>query len=91
MMKIRKMRDILKSRIQMSAIILFVAMMFFHEVAWGEEKPEVFVQLGHKNMVESVSFSPDGRYALSGSSDSTISVTARRQSSIISEKIFPHI
>ncbi|MCH8289465.1 MAG: hypothetical protein IID12_10255, partial [Candidatus Marinimicrobia bacterium] len=32
-----------------------------------ELKPEVFVQLGHSWNVLSVAFSPDGRYALSGS------------------------
>jgi WD40 repeat protein len=41
-------------------------------VAFASEKPEIFVQLGHSSSVKSVAFSPDGRYALSGSDDKTI-------------------
>lgn len=37
-----------------------------------DEKAEVFVQLGHSEGINSVSFSPDGRYLASGSSDNTI-------------------
>jgi WD40 repeat protein len=52
------------------AIVMFSA-------GWGadagaEEKAEVFVQLGHTNMVSSVAISPDSRYALSGSHDFTL-------------------
>jgi len=35
-------------------------------------KPEVFVQLGHSDDVTAVAFSPDGKLALSGSSDNTL-------------------
>ncbi len=38
----------------------------------SSKKPEVFVQLGHSRYVESVAFSPDGKLALSGSSDNTL-------------------
>ena len=41
-------------------------------IASAEEKPEIFVQMGHSDNVTSVSFSPDGRYMLSGSSDDTM-------------------
>jgi WD40 repeat protein len=34
--------------------------------------PEIKIQLGHSNGVISVAFSPDGKYALSGSNDTTI-------------------
>ena len=37
-----------------------------------KEKPEIFVQLGHSGAISSVAFSPDGAYALSGSSDHTL-------------------
>jgi len=38
----------------------------------AEEKPEIFVQMGHSDGVSSVAFSADGRYAVSGSHDNTI-------------------
>ncbi len=36
------------------------------------QKPEVFLQTGHSNKVTSIAFSPDGKYALSGSHDKTL-------------------
>ncbi len=49
-------------------LVLFV----FPGVLHAAEKPEIFVQLGHTLAVDSVAFSPDGRYALSGSTDKTM-------------------
>ncbi len=36
------------------------------------QKPELVVQMGHSGNVNSVAFSPDGKYALSGSLDKTL-------------------
>jgi len=38
----------------------------------ADEKPEIFIQMGHPSQIVSVAFSPDGRYVLSGSYDKTI-------------------
>jgi len=40
--------------------------------ACADERPEIFIQTGHPNGAESVAFSPDGRYVLSGSGDNTL-------------------
>lgn len=41
-------------------------------IAYASQKPELFPQLGHLADVESVAFSPDGKYALSGSYDHSV-------------------
>lgn len=38
----------------------------------ADEKPEVFIQMGHPSQIASVAFSPDGRYALTGGYDKTV-------------------
>lgn len=40
--------------------------------AIASEKPEIFVQRGHTSSVNSVAFSHDGKYALSGGLDKTL-------------------
>jgi len=40
--------------------------------AYADDRPEVFVQLGHSGLILSVAYSPDGRYAVSGGSDRTV-------------------
>jgi WD40 repeat protein len=40
----------------------------------AQEKPEVFVQLGHSDGVFSIAFSSDGRFIVSGSRDKTIKI-----------------
>jgi len=39
---------------------------------FASEKPEIFVQMGHIKRVNSVAFSSDGKYALTGSWDNTL-------------------
>ena len=55
-----------------SCICLLNAMSFMLFVhGWSYEKPEFFVQLGHFGDINSVTFSPDGKFVLTGSSDTT--------------------
>ena len=42
------------------------------KVPRSDEKPKIFGQLGHRISVSSVAFSPDGKYAISGSWDETL-------------------
>jgi WD40 repeat protein len=61
-------------------LIIFLAALYFANSAGSLiaatectiEKPLIQPQLGHSGPVQSVSFSPDGRYALSGSQDQTL-------------------
>lgn len=59
-------------KIVLKMLMLLFAVTAFAIPAIAAEKPEIFVQLGHTSGVYSVSFSPDGRYALSGSADNTL-------------------
>ena len=65
-------KNILLSLICLWILFITNGTPLFAEKILAEEKPEVFVQLGHTNLVFSVAFSPDGKYALSGSDDKTI-------------------
>jgi WD40 repeat protein len=53
--------------------MVVLILMSFQGMAAAAEKPNVFVQLGHsQSPVSDVAFSPDGRYVLTGSNDTTI-------------------
>ena len=56
--------------VSLLAVLLFGGMSGM--VAHGGEKPEIFPQLGHSGRVQSVVFSPDGKFVLSGGTDKTI-------------------
>lgn len=51
--------------------LCLLAIVLLESAAYGDGKAEVFVQMGHSSPVLSVSITPDGRYALSGSEDGT--------------------
>jgi WD40 repeat protein len=59
---------LLHRRIALLFILLFISPI----EAFTSEKPQIFVQRGHSNWIRSVAFSPDGRFALSGSDDKTL-------------------
>jgi len=52
-------------------ITIFVMVLGFVGLAYGEDF-ELFVQLGHSGRINSVNFSPDGNFVLSGSTDNTL-------------------
>jgi WD40 repeat protein len=49
----------------------------------GRIKPEIFVQLGHTSSINTVEFSQDGRYVLSGSDDDTIKLWEAQNGKLI--------
>ncbi|MBF0320467.1 MAG: caspase family protein [Nitrospirae bacterium] len=53
-------------------VCCLLAMVLLKSAAYGGDKAEVFAQLGHSSLVNSVAITPDGKYALSGSSDNTL-------------------
>lgn len=54
------------------ALIASLSFPFNLPAAHAAEKPEFFVQLGHSSTVMSMAFSPDGKYAVSGSMDNNV-------------------
>ncbi|HOW57487.1 MAG TPA: WD40 repeat domain-containing protein, partial [Smithellaceae bacterium] len=55
-----------------AALVILGMIISAVEAFAAKEKPEIFVQTGHASSVSSVAFSPDGKYALSGSRDNTL-------------------
>ncbi|WP_298608852.1 caspase family protein [uncultured Spirosoma sp.] len=57
----------------MSRLLIAIVFLFLLQFPFVHaQKPELIVPIGHASPVESVAFSPDGRYALSGSMDNTL-------------------
>ncbi|MDM8516356.1 caspase family protein [Desulfobacterales bacterium HSG16] len=54
------------------AVFVVLALLSFGNLVIADEKSEIFPQLGHSLWVNSVTFSPDGTMALSGSGDKTL-------------------
>ncbi len=44
----------------------------FSSPTLAEEKPQIYVQMGHSRVITSTAISPDGQFALSGSCDGTL-------------------
>ena len=54
--------------------ILLIATLALMQIAANAQKAELVVQTGHTDSVNSVAFSPDGKYIASGSYDNTVKV-----------------
>ena len=67
-----------RRRYVFSGSALLLAILLPAGVGWAankaarEDRPQIFAQLGHSGDVNCVAFSPDGRFALSGSWDKTL-------------------
>jgi WD40 repeat protein len=66
------MRGSIQTRMTSHVIVTLFFILLFTGVAFSDEKPEVYVQLGHSFTANAVFFSPDGRYAVSGGDDQTL-------------------
>ena len=58
--------------ISIKSHIIIVCLVFWAINTHAENTPEIFIQTGHHDSVNSVCFSPDGQYIISGSNDHTI-------------------
>ncbi|MBA3017350.1 MAG: caspase family protein [Proteobacteria bacterium] len=61
-----------KTNFALKMLAVVFAVLVISNPAMADEKPEIFAQLGHSNIILSIAFSPDGKYLLSGSADNTI-------------------
>jgi WD40 repeat protein len=66
------MRGSIKTRLTGNAIVVLFSLLLFAGIAFSDETAEVYVQLGHVFTANAVSFSPDGRHAVSGGDDQTL-------------------
>jgi len=56
--------------LRMLAVVFTV--LVISNTATADEKPEIFVQMGHSGQVKTMVFSEDGRYLVTGSDDKTV-------------------
>jgi WD40 repeat protein len=54
--------------------VLLISAMLGSFAAFADEKPEIFVQLGHAAPVRAVAYTPEGTVAVSGSEDKTLKI-----------------
>jgi len=75
MQKVKSLKFFI-SRFTFHLSLFLTILLFLSPPSYAAEKPEVFVQLGHSDSVNSVAISPDGKYALSGGGDKTLKLWA---------------
>ncbi|MEW5722682.1 MAG: caspase family protein [Thermodesulfobacteriota bacterium] len=66
------MKRFVSGVIRLALIWVGAAVLAVSPTAWGEERAEVFVQMGHMGNVLAAALSPDGRYVLSGGRDAVL-------------------
>jgi len=66
------MRGSIKTRLTGNAIVVLFSLLLFAGIAFSDDTAEVYVQLGHVFTTNAISFSSDGRHAVSGGDDQTL-------------------
>jgi WD40 repeat protein len=76
---------IMKDPPMLKKILIGMAALLFAAASMlpGQDRPEIFVQLGHADTVRAVAVSPDGSKVISASSDKTIKVWERESGRLI--------
>ena len=59
----------MKSKI-LSGLVILISLFFYAFYVQAQEKPEIFVQLGHNSVISTLAISPDGKYL--ASADATL-------------------
>jgi len=78
------MKMYLKRIIIATIVLEVVVLLMLSEVRGGEEKPEIFVQLGHNGAITSLHFSSNDNYLISSSSDGTAKIWDIKNGKLIS-------
>lgn len=66
------MRGSNKKKLTGNVVALLFSLSLFAGIAFSDDAAEVYVQVGHTFAANTVSFSPDGRYAVSGGDSQTL-------------------
>ena len=59
-------------KVPVSLLAVLLLCWMFGVTAYGGEKPEIFVQLGHQGSVDTAAFSGDGKYVATGCNDFSV-------------------
>ena len=61
----------------------FVLLIFMFSLLFASKISKPFIQMGHTEKVNSIDFSPDGRYVVSGSTDTTLKLWDAKKGTLL--------